>query len=57
MAVVTVQTLSQQLGKAVLTEVKLLLSGLDFLMDGWLQVPVMLRCREEEEKRTDSCLD
>lgn len=57
MAVVTVRTLSQQLAKTVFTQVKLLLSGLDFFMDGWFQVPVMLGGRKEEEKRTDSRLD
>lgn len=32
MAVVTVQTLSQQLGKTVFSKIELLLSGLDFFM-------------------------
>lgn len=43
MAVVRVQTLSQQLSKTVFTKIKLLLSGLHFFMDGWFQFTVRLR--------------
>lgn len=48
MAVVTVQTLSQQLGETVFTKIKLLLSGLDFFMDGWFQFTVMLRGQKKK---------
>lgn len=48
MAVVTVQILSQQLGKTVFTKIKLPLSGLDFFTDGWFQFTVMLRGKKKE---------
>lgn len=60
-AVVTGQTLSQQLRKSVFTKIKLLLSGVDFFKDGCFQFTVRLRGRkkENEKKKKDSgsCLD
>lgn len=40
LAVVTVQTLSQQLGESVFTKTKRALIGWDFFTDGWFQFTV-----------------
>lgn len=50
-AVVTGQTLSQQLRKSVFTKIKLLLSGVDFFKDGCFQFTVRLRGRKKENEK------
>lgn len=47
-AVVTVQTLSQQLSKTVFTKIKLPLSGLHLFMDGWFHFTVRLRGKKKK---------
>lgn len=58
MAVVTVRTLSQQLGESVFTKTKRALIGWDFFTDGWFQFTVKLRNEKKKiEKKSDSSLD
>lgn len=57
LAVVTVRTLSQQLGGSVFTKTKRALIGWDFFMDGWFQFTVKLRDEKNKENKSDSSLD